>query len=51
MAMLDPWAREDFGASGYDELNFEQQTALQGRLRARVRDNTYDPETAELREN
>jgi len=45
MALLDQWSQREFGAPGYDQLSAEQQAALQGRLRTRMRANTYDPET------
>jgi nitric oxide reductase subunit B len=44
-AMLDAWARADFGADDFASLNEEQKSALQGRLRGQVRTNTFDPET------
>lgn len=43
-ALLDIWAREDFGAEDFDALNVEQQAALEGRLKSRMRENTYSPE-------
>src|SRR5690606_17672405 len=46
IAVLDQWARRDFGADSYAQLNEEQQASLQGRLRAQVRKNTYDPQSA-----
>ncbi|MCC6920756.1 MAG: nitric-oxide reductase large subunit [Alphaproteobacteria bacterium] len=47
MAVLDAWSRRDFGTS-YDKANAEQQAALQGRLRARMRTNTYDAATGTI---
>jgi nitric oxide reductase subunit B len=38
---LEIWARQS-GATSFDALSAEQQAALQGRLEARVRINTYD---------
>jgi len=43
VAVLDGWAQREFGAAAYDQLNDEQKAALQGRLQARIRKNTYDP--------
>ncbi len=47
IAILDQWAEAEYGAP-WSELNEEQQNGLQGRLRARVRQNTYDPETGTI---
>lgn len=44
IAILDQWAEAEHGAP-WSELNEEQQNGLQGRLRARIRQNTYDSET------
>jgi nitric oxide reductase large subunit len=49
MAMLDRWAQSELGAAGYADLTEEQKSALQGRLRDRVRKNTYDAETGTIR--
>ncbi len=45
IAVLDGWARRDFGAPGYDRLEAERKATLQGRLAAAMRRNTYDPAT------
>ena len=45
VALLDKWAQVDFSAPGYTQLTNEQKSSLQGRLRARMRANTYDPQT------
>ncbi len=42
IAVLDGWARAE-GAASYAALDEEHQQALQGRLRALIRRNTYDP--------
>jgi nitric oxide reductase subunit B len=42
IAVLDGWARAE-GAASYATLDEEHQQALQGRLRALIRRNTYDP--------
>jgi nitric oxide reductase subunit B len=42
-ALLDIWARREAGA-GYEQLSDERKAALQGRLRARMRTNSYDPQ-------
>jgi nitric oxide reductase subunit B len=42
IAVLDGWARAE-GAATYAALDEEHQQALQGRLRALIRRNTYDP--------
>ncbi len=44
VAMLDIWARRD-GAPSYDALEPGEQAGVAGRLRERIRDNTYDPVT------
>lgn len=44
IAILDQWAQAEQGAA-WAELSEEEQNALQGRLRARIRQNTYDSET------
>jgi nitric oxide reductase subunit B len=49
VAMLDGWAQRELGAARYEDLDEEQKTAFQGRLRARVRANTYDPESGTIR--
>ncbi len=48
LAMLDEWARREFGGKGYAELNDEQKAALEGRLRVRMRENTWDPQTGTI---
>ncbi|GAA0574894.1 nitric-oxide reductase large subunit [Rhizomicrobium electricum] len=45
VAVLDGWAKAE-GAASYAALDEEHQQALQGRLRAQIRRNTYDPATA-----
>ncbi|HVT94190.1 MAG TPA: nitric-oxide reductase large subunit [Bryobacteraceae bacterium] len=42
--ILDAWARRD-GASSFNSLGAEKQAALQARLRALMRTNTYNPRT------
>ncbi len=42
VAVLDGWARRDFGAANYEGLEPERQAALQGRLAATMRRNTHD---------
>lgn len=42
LALMDIWARED-GAASYESLGPEEQSALQGRLQNRLRENTYTP--------
>ncbi len=48
VAVLDQWAQPEFGATGYEQLNNEQKAALEGRLRAHMRENTYDPQTGTI---
>ncbi|MBE0531870.1 MAG: nitric-oxide reductase large subunit [Rhodospirillales bacterium] len=48
VAVLDGWARRDFGAPGYAGLNAERKAALQGRLAAAMRRNTYDAGSATI---
>lgn len=48
VTLLDGWAQRELGVAGYEQLHEEQQAALRGRLRARVRENTYDPETGTI---
>ena len=43
IATLDQWAQAEHGSS-WAELSEEDRNALQGRLRPRMRANTYDPE-------
>lgn len=45
VALLDRWAQREIGTPGYEHLSEEQKAALQGRLRARMRGNSYNPET------
>jgi len=45
MALLDIWASEEYGLDSYEQASSEQQAALEGRLKSRVRENTYNPET------
>jgi nitric oxide reductase subunit B len=45
MAQLDGWAKSDFGAADYAALSGEQKAAVEGRLRERTRQNTFDPTT------
>ncbi|HEY1270385.1 MAG TPA: nitric-oxide reductase large subunit [Terriglobales bacterium] len=45
--ILDQWAKAA-GASRYAELNAESQAALQARLRAVMRNNTYDAATGRI---
>jgi nitric oxide reductase subunit B len=48
VALLDTWARRDLGGASYEQLDIEQKAALQGRLQAQMRENTYDPETGTI---
>ena len=47
IAILDQWAQTEQDST-WAELSEEQQNALQGRLRARIRQNTYDPDTGTI---
>lgn len=40
--MLDHWAQREAGVADYKSLDEERKAALQGRLEARIRKNTYD---------
>lgn len=40
--VLDRWAEQDHGASSFDDLGGEEQAALEARLAAVMRTNTYD---------
>src|SRR5687768_7608536 len=42
VALLDRWAQPEFGAADFTALPGEQQSLLEGRLRERMRQNTYD---------
>src|SRR5687768_15234602 len=42
VALLDRWAADEFGAADFTALPGEQQSLLEGRLRERMRQNTYD---------
>src|SRR5687768_16816121 len=42
LALLDRWAADEFGAADFTALPGEQQSLLEGRLRERMRQNTYD---------
>jgi nitric oxide reductase subunit B len=44
VGILDLWAQRETGLADYQALPAEQKAALQGRLQARIRTNTYDPE-------
>jgi nitric oxide reductase subunit B len=48
VAILDIWAQRETGAARYEELSDEQRGAFQGRLQARMRENTYDPATGTI---
>jgi nitric oxide reductase subunit B len=48
VGLLDLWATRDYRSSGYDRLSPDAQGALQARLEAEVRTNTYDPETGTI---
>jgi nitric oxide reductase subunit B len=48
MALLDIWARRDLRARDFASLSEEQKAALQSRLRAAMRTNTYDAETGTI---
>lgn len=45
IAVLDAWAKRDFSVLAYAHLADEQKAALQGRLAATMRENTYDAAT------
>lgn len=45
MALLDIWAAEEYGIDSYQQADAEQKAALEGRLKSRVRQNTYNPDT------
>ena len=45
--ILDRWAQQE-GSSNYAALNVERRAALQGRLQAMMRRNTYDPATGQI---
>ncbi|MEX1138255.1 MAG: nitric-oxide reductase large subunit [Bacteroidota bacterium] len=47
MFILNEWAEADFG-TGYEGLHHEQQAALQSRLTAMMRNNSYDETTGIL---
>jgi nitric oxide reductase subunit B len=47
VAILDQWAQAEHG-SDWAQLSEEDRNALQGRLRARFRQNTYDPQTGTI---
>ena len=47
IAILDGWALAEHGST-WAALSEEDQNALQGRLRARMRQNTYDPQTGTI---
>ena len=48
VAVLNRWAQAEFGVADYTKLTEEQQAALRGRLRARIRANTYNSETGTI---
>src|SRR5687768_11553106 len=48
VALLDRWAADEFGAADFTALSGEQRSLLEGRLRERMRQNTYDPETGTI---
>lgn len=48
VALLDRWAQREIGTPGYEHLSEEQKAALRGRLRARMRGNSYNPETGTI---
>jgi nitric oxide reductase subunit B len=45
--ILDRWAQQE-GSSNYAALNVERRAALQGRLQAMMRRNTYDTATGQI---
>jgi nitric oxide reductase subunit B len=45
VALLDLWAQREDGAPSYEQLSAEKKAALQSRLQALLRRNTYDPES------
>ena len=48
IALLDLWARADGAGATYAQLTPEEQAALQGRLQAQMRANTYDASTGTI---
>jgi len=48
VGLLDMWAREDGGMATYAALPAGDRAALQGRLQALMRANTYNPDTREI---
>ncbi len=48
IGVLDQWAREDAGGIDFASLPEERQAMLQGRLRSRIRQNTYDESTGTI---
>ena len=48
MALLEQWAEREFSVAAPDEMSDEQRGALEERLRAHMRENTYDPQTATI---
>ncbi|MTI64042.1 nitric-oxide reductase large subunit [Methylophaga sp.] len=45
IALLDIWASREYGLDSYELASTEQQAALEGRLKSRVRNNSYNPDT------
>ena len=48
VTLLDIWAQREFGTHFYEQLGEEQKASLQGRLRASMRSNTYDPQSGTI---
>jgi nitric oxide reductase subunit B len=48
VALLDRWAKREFGVASFDQASDEQKSVLQGRLRIKLRQNTYDPATGTI---
>ena len=47
VAMQSGWAQQEFGA-GLDKITPEQRSALQARLQAQIKTNSYDPGTSTI---
>jgi nitric oxide reductase subunit B len=48
LAVLDRWSQRDFAGKRYDQLNDEQKSSLQGRLRTYMRKNSFDPASSTI---
>lgn len=49
VAVLDLWAKREGAVASYEPLSEEQKAAFQGRLRTRMRQNTYAPDSGTIR--